>query len=145
VRPAFEIRFSGTLEGFEEAFDRLRLALDAEPLDAGPRYQVELVFEEIVANIVRHGAVGGRTPDVRVRLELDADSIRLSFDDDGVSFDPRVRPERAPPKAREGAGGFGLLLVHRAASSLDYLRTAEGHNRLTVTLPRTAIGETARG
>jgi anti-sigma regulatory factor (Ser/Thr protein kinase) len=145
VRPAFEIHFAGTLEGFEQAFGRLRLALDAEPLDAGPRYHVELVFEEIVANIVRHGAAGGRTPDVRVRLELDADSIRLVFDDDGVPFDPRVRPEQPPRKALEGAGGFGLLLVHRAASALDYLRTAEGHNRLTVTLPRVAGGETARG
>ena len=136
MRPVFEIHFAGTLEGFEQAFGRLRLALDAEPLDAGPRYQVELVFEEIVANIIRHGAADGRRPDVRVSLELDPDSIRLTFEDDGVPFDPRVCPERAPPKAREGAGGFGLLLVHRAASSLDYLRTAEGHNRLTVTLPR---------
>jgi anti-sigma regulatory factor (Ser/Thr protein kinase) len=86
----------------------------------------------------------GRTPDVRVRLEPDADSIRLIFDDDGIPFDPRVRPDRPPPKAREGAGGFGLLLVHRAASSLDYLRTTEGRNRLTVTLPRVAPGGNAQ-
>jgi hypothetical protein len=28
------------------------------------------------------------------------------------------------------------MLVRRAASALDYLRTAEGRNRVTVTLPR---------
>jgi anti-sigma regulatory factor (Ser/Thr protein kinase) len=142
VGPALEIHFAGTLEGFERAFARLRLALDAEPLDAAPRYQAELVFEEIVANIVRHGAVGTRTPDVRVKLELDPDSIRLIFDDDGVAFDPRKRPD-PPPRARKGEGGFGLLLVHRVASSLDYLRTSEGRNHLTVRLPRVVASGSA--
>jgi anti-sigma regulatory factor (Ser/Thr protein kinase) len=134
-----EIDFPGTRDGFAQAFVRLRDALDAERLDAAPRYNAELVFEEIVANIVSHGAVNGREPDVRVTLEPRSDSIILTFDDDGVPFDPRGRTDPVPPRSMEEAkvGGFGLMLVRRAASSLDYLRTAEGRNRLTVRLPRT--------
>lgn len=145
-----EIDFPATHDGFADAFARLRNALDAEQLDAAPRYNAELVFEEIVANIVKHGSVNGRDPDVRVTLEPTADSIVLTFDDDGGPFDPRGHPDPVRPKSLETAkvGGFGLMLVRRAASSLDYLRTAEGHNRLTVRLSRTGRGggsDTGRG
>jgi serine/threonine-protein kinase RsbW len=140
MQPAFAVRFGATLEDFGRAFDRLRRALDAHQIGGAGRYNIELVFEEIVANILRYGATDGRRPDVRVTLELSPESFSLTFDDDGVAFDPRTRGD-VPPKARLGEGGFGLMLVHRIASSLSYLRTPEGRNRLTVTLPRVAVAD----
>lgn len=133
-----EIRFSGTHAGFAQAFARLRGVLDAQELDAASRYSAELIFEEVVANIVKHGAPDGRELDVHVTLEPRADSIVLTFDDDGVQFDPRGRPDPLPAKSLAEAkiGGFGLMLVRRAASALDYRRTAEGRNQLTVMLRR---------
>ncbi|HKD55043.1 MAG TPA: ATP-binding protein [Steroidobacteraceae bacterium] len=133
-----EIRFPGTHEGFAQAFDELRQALDREALDAAARYDCELIFEEIVDNIVSHGAVGDRAPDVHVTLEHGGDSIVLTFDDDGVLFDPRGLPDPVPAKSLQEAkiGGFGLMLVRHAASSLDYVRTSEGRNRLTVKVRR---------
>jgi len=131
-----EIRFPGTHQGFARAFARLREALDAERLEGASRYNAELVFEEIVANIVNHGAPDGHELDVRVTLEASRDSLSLTFDDNGIAFDPRRRTEALPPRSLDDdrIGGFGMLLVRRAASSLDYLRTAEGRNRLTVQL-----------
>lgn len=133
-----EIRFPGTHQGFALGFERARSALDAVSLDGTTRYNAELVFEEIVANIVGHGAPDGHPLEVRFTLEAHADSIILTFDDNGVPFDPRGRPDPLPQKSLDEAriGGYGLMLVRHAASSLDYLRTAEGHNRLTVKLPR---------
>jgi anti-sigma regulatory factor (Ser/Thr protein kinase) len=115
-----------------------RRALDAQRLDGAPRYNAELVFEEITANIIAHGAPDGHELEVCVTLEVAADWIVLTFEDNGVPFDPRRRPDPPPQKSLEEArvGGYGLLLVRRAARSIDYLRTAEGRNRLTVRLPR---------
>jgi serine/threonine-protein kinase RsbW len=129
-----EIGFPGSHDGFAQAFARLRDALDSEHLDGASRYNVELVFEEIVSNIVRYGAVKGRELRVCVTLEPRPDSIALTFEDDGVPFDPRGRPDAVPAKTLQEArvGGFGLTLVRRAASSFDYERTAEGRNRLVV-------------
>lgn len=138
--PAFAMRFSGTLEDFERAFTGLRGALDGQALDAATRYNIELVFEEIVANILRYGARDGHRLDVLVTLEFGSGSISLTFDDNGVPFDPSTRAQ-PPAKAREGRGGFGLMLVQRVAASLAYLRTPEGRNRLTVTLPRAAVAD----
>jgi serine/threonine-protein kinase RsbW len=133
-----EIRFPGSHEGFAQGFGRLRHALDRQALTASTRYNAELVFEEIVANIVGHGARKGREPDVRVTLEAHPDSIVLIFDDDGVPFDPRGLPDPVKAKSLEEAkvGGFGLMLVRHAASALEYLRTAEDRNQLTVRVPR---------
>ena len=134
-----EIRFPGTHAGFAEAFTRLLSALDAERLEAAARYHAELVFEEIVDNIVSHGAPDGRELDVRVTLDARPDSIILTFEDNGVPFDPRRRADPEPPKSLEEAkiGGFGLMLVRRAAGgSFDYLRTAAGRNQVTVAVPR---------
>ena len=119
---------------------RARHALDAVRLDGATRYNAELVFEEVVANIVGHGAPDGHALEVRFTLEIRADSIILTFDDNGVPFDPRGRADPPPQKSLDEAriGGYGLMLVRHAASSLDYLRTPEGHNRLIVRLPRRA-------
>ncbi|GAC1453150.1 MAG: hypothetical protein PVS2B3_07370 [Steroidobacteraceae bacterium] len=136
--PGVELRFTGSHAGFAQAFVRLRGALDEQRLAGAARYNTELVFEELVANIVSHGAADGRELDVRVTLETRAEVIILTFEDDGAPFDPRGRPDPAPARSLEEArvGGFGLMLVRHAARSLDYARTAEGRNRLTVSLAR---------
>jgi serine/threonine-protein kinase RsbW len=79
---------------------------------------------------------------VCVTLETFDDSIVLTFEDNGVSFDPRNLHDPPPQKSLEEAriGGYGLMLVRHAASSIDYLCTVEGHNRLTVRLPRDDAG-----
>jgi anti-sigma regulatory factor (Ser/Thr protein kinase) len=133
-----EIRFAGTQQGFAQAFARLRRILQATELSSASRHNAELIFEELVANIVKHGAPDGRELDVRVTFESRADSLILTFEDDGVQFDPRGYPAPVPAKSLDEArvGGFGLMLVRRTESTLEYLRTAEGRNRLTVTMPR---------
>jgi anti-sigma regulatory factor (Ser/Thr protein kinase) len=115
-----------------------RRALDAHGLNGAPRYHAELVFEEITANIIAHGAPDARELEVCVSLEIAGDRFVLTFEDNGVPFDPRSRPDPPPQKSLDEAriGGYGLMLVRRAARSMDYLRTVDGHNRLIVRLPR---------
>ncbi len=117
---------------------QIRRALDAQPLADAARYNAELVFEEITANIIAHGAPDGRVLEVRVSLEESNDSIVLTFEDNGVPFDPRDRPDPPPQKSLDEArvGGYGLMLVRRAATAMNYVRTVEGRNRLIVQLPR---------
>lgn len=137
-----EIRFSATHAGFAQGFARLRVALDAEHLQGPSRYNAELVFEEIVDNIISHGATDGRELRVNVTLESLSDAIVLKFEDDGMPFDPRGRPDPEPPKSLAEAkiGGFGLMLMRRAASSIDYMRTSAGINRVTIRVARVSAG-----
>ncbi len=132
------LSFEATLPGFERAFGALQAELDQDALDAGARYAVELVFEEIVANIVRHGAPAGAPPaDVDVSVEVGGDAIVMTFDDGGVPFNPVGRPDPRKPTSIEDTpiGGLGLMMVRKAASDMRYERTVAQRNRLTVTLP----------
>lgn len=130
------MRFPATHEAFGNAFLRLRAMLDTQQLNTTARYNTELVFEEIVANLVKHAAPADRELDVRVTLEARSDAILLIFEDDGMPFDPREYSGwvRSRSHVEGEVGGFGLMLVHRVASALDYLRTPEGRNRLTVSI-----------
>jgi anti-sigma regulatory factor (Ser/Thr protein kinase) len=73
-------------------------------------------------------------------LQASAGVITMTFEDDGVAFDPcsgaAARANEAGPATLEEAadGGFGLMMVRRAASKMRYTRTTDARNRLTVEL-----------
>lgn len=135
-----ELRLPATLAGFRDAFGRLGSALDACTLPAATRYAVELVFEEIVANVVRHGAPAATAaaPTIEVAVHVGADSVAMTFEDDGPAFDPCADAPTARTHAAalddDALGGLGLAMVRRAAKSMEYRRTADARNRLVVTL-----------
>ncbi len=135
-----ELRLAATREGFAAAFDELRSALDALSLSGRPRFSVELVFEEVVANVVRHGARPDALTTISLEIVLQDDAVRLTFLDDGIPFDPRQHPDPAPASDLEHAetGGRGLMLIRSVCKDLEYARTPEGRNRLTVTVSRDA-------
>ncbi len=129
------------MPGFQQGFVALREALDGCELRAELRFRTELVFEEIIANIVRHAARLAGETHVEVVLEAGPDAVILTFDDDGVAFDPcsgaaAGRAKAARPANLEEApdGGFGLMMVRRAASKMSYRRTPDARNHLTVEL-----------
>lgn len=128
------LRFEATLAGVARAARTLRTLLDERGLTGRPRYSVELVFEEIASNIVLHGAPVSA---VTTEVALGADEVVLTFDDDGVPFDPRATPDPTFPTRLADArpGGLGIMLVRRRACRMDYERTADHRNRLTVAIP----------
>ena len=128
--------FSGTRAGFGRAFADLRRTLDQRELPQKARCECELVFEEVVTNILRHAYRDDREHDITVSLDFPDSAIVMQFEDDGVPFDP----SKHRPATQSGSildvqiGGRGLTLLHAAASRLEYTRTADHRNRLTVTV-----------
>lgn len=125
------------MAGFERGAEAVRSALDACQVTGRARFWVEVVFEEIVTNIVRYGYTDAREHEIGVRLTCGPESIVLAVEDDGRPFDPLQRPDPTRPESLEevSIGGLGIPLVRKAATELQYERTPDGKNRLTVTLP----------
>jgi serine/threonine-protein kinase RsbW len=128
------LRFAATRAHFEQASADARRALDACGVQGRARYNAELVFEEVVSNVIRHG----RAEEMSVALacESGASTIVLTFEDAGPPFDPLEHPAPVLPKSLEEAplGGLGLLLARKASTDLRYERTPDQRNRLTVTI-----------
>lgn len=127
------LRLPSTLAGLEHAAGELRDLLAARRVDGKLRYNVELAFEEVVANIVRHGSPTG---DIEVTIGFGADDIVMTFEDDGVPFDPRERPDPVEPASIEDAqvGGLGIVLLRRIPTRMAYERTPQHRNVLTLAM-----------
>lgn len=133
VASRYVLRVPATLAGLHDAAGSLSRVLETRLLPDAARYNIELVFEEIVTNIVRHGQT---TADIAVELVFnDAETI-LTFEDDGVPFNPRERPDQPAPTSVDDVqvGGLGITLVKKIASRMEYERTRD-RNRLVVAVP----------
>jgi serine/threonine-protein kinase RsbW len=129
------LRFPATTEGLDEAVRALRAVLDTRQLAPRHRHDVELVFEEMASNIVNYGRAAG---DIEATIAFDDETV-LTFEDDGVPFDPRQHP--APPVAERRRdlriGGLGIVIVRDLCSRINYVRTPDERNRLTLSIPAT--------
>ena len=133
------LRFPGTLAAFERAAADFRTALDHCGISGRPHNRAEVVFEEVVTNIVRHGSAGERPGDIDVLVARHDGRLVLTFDDNGRPFNPLDRPAPAAPASLPEApvGGLGILLVRKLSTDVRYERTADDRNRLIVTLAAT--------
>ena len=104
---------------------------EAVPPDVAWRLQVAL--DEIVANVVTHGAAGGAGPvELDVWFSRDGAMVEVTVCDSGPAFDPLARPApdvSLPLDARE-PGGLGIALVRSLMDDVTYERTSG--NRLTL-------------
>ena len=95
-----------------------------QPWAIGPRAlnRLEVVFEELVSNVVRHGLDPRLDQSILVTVSADAAHIRLVVEDDGAPFDPFALAEPATPRSLDEAviGGLGIPVVRRMAARTVY-------------------------
>jgi serine/threonine-protein kinase RsbW len=131
------LSLEGTMAAFETGREALRKFLEDAGAGAGALYRAELVFEELVTNIIRYAHAG--SPEKRGPIQVTAgvhdSEILLTLEDDGAPFNPLQAPLAPPPASMKEAklGGLGLRLVQSAAKRIAYERI-DRHNRVTVVL-----------
>ncbi len=96
------------------------------PLESRVQNRLEVLFEELVANIVRHGFAPGSAQSIHVRVEKQPSEIRLTLEDDGAPFNPLEAEAPEPFQDIQTArlGGLGIPLVVKLASAVRYERLA---------------------
>jgi serine/threonine-protein kinase RsbW len=134
-------RLKLSLANQREAFEPARRAvidfLAAHAPGETLRYQVELILEETLMNMIWHAFDDHEAHRIALDVEVGPDQVVLRFDDDGIAFDPlQAAPPVLPTSIDEARpGGLGLMLVRRLARSVAYARD-DGRNRLTIALAR---------
>lgn len=97
-----------------------------------------------MTNTIRHGFAGNSDQSIHVLVERGPDEIKLTFEDDGVPFNPMESVAPKSPVSADPAriGGMGIPLIIKLSSSLCYekpsiRRDSEGfspRNRTTVSV-----------
>jgi len=96
-------------------------------------FNLNLVLEEIVANIISYGYDDEDPHSILVDCTVDGTMLSLVISDDGKSFNPleAKHPELDKPLEEREIGGLGIFLVRHFMDTVDYKRE-NGRNILTL-------------
>lgn len=85
-------------------------------------FAIQVCAEEILTNIVRHGAA--QSPDIVVELAEAANEVRMTIEDNGQPFNIAAAvPRRIDrPLGEVEPGGLGVQLIHHFSDELSYHR-----------------------
>ena len=101
-------------------------------------FNVRLVLDEAVINVIVHGYEDPAEHEVNVSLALDHDLLTIHIDDDGIAYNPLdAEPPRFDlPIEERRIGGLGVHIMKTLARSVEYHRT-DNRNHLIIQM---AIG-----
>jgi serine phosphatase RsbU (regulator of sigma subunit)/anti-sigma regulatory factor (Ser/Thr protein kinase) len=106
-----------------------------EDLPADLIFDLELILEELVTNVMKYGGVAPGTDCCRIGLRrLGEDVIGIQFRDRGAPFDPLAREEvdTALPIEERPIGGLGIHFIRKLTETQHY-EYRDGENLLTLT------------
>ncbi len=106
--------------------------LEREGVAGRALFGAQLVVEELVSNVVRHGDRGDARQRVQVSLRMDEEKLELEIVDRAPAYDPLSKaplPDTTGALERRALGGLGVHLAKRFADELRYERR-DGENRL---------------
>jgi serine/threonine-protein kinase RsbW len=129
--PRLTLRVAASQEGLRaaaEAFDRFEAA---HALDLETAWPVHVALDEVLSNVVRHGAAGRSNPVMDVTFALVAGSVEVTVVDDGPEWNPLELPppDTAAPLETRNPGGLGVHLVRNLMDRVAYTRQ-DDRNRL---------------
>ena len=85
--------------------------------------EINLVLEEIIANIIAHGDRTKQQP-IKITLAREGQELTMTVTDEGPSFDPTIctAPDVTVPLQDRKTGGLGIHLVRTFCQGCSYTR-----------------------
>ena len=95
-------------------------------------YNIRLVVEELLMNIIMHGAENGEC-EIRLSFKSTNEDVTITIADNGLPFDPLTDagdPELDGDIAEREIGGLGVHLIRNLVDDIGY-RYESGKNSIT--------------
>ena len=107
--------------------------LENHNLSSRAKYVGRLAVEEVAGNAIKYGFPDGGNHEIRIRIAVERDYLRLDFTDDGIPFDPTARIHAPVEDVLDNVseGGLGLALLSRVCAKMEYRRDGD-LNHLTL-------------
>lgn len=96
----------------------------ARGLPAGVVFDINVVLDEIISNILKYSYADACTHEIRIQLSATDTAVEIGIEDDGAPFDPLTAPEPdlRLPLAERALGGLGLHFVRQLMDEVKYKR-----------------------
>ena len=123
------------VDSIPEVTDFVNAELEAVGCPMKAQIQIDVAIDEVFSNIANY-AYGAGTGEATVRFEtMDAPrSVRLTFIDTGVAYNPLEAPDPDVTLAADERqmGGLGVYLVKKTMDDVSY-EHVDGRNILRIT------------
>ena len=98
-------------------------------------YQLDLIYEELMTNVVKYSYPDSVPHTIQVVLDERNDVLTFTIIHDGSDFNPWLQadPDLSVPLEERQEGGIGIMLARKFAQSVDYQRT-DGKSIITVVI-----------
>ncbi len=132
--PCYHLTFPSVIESEKEALDRVEAILSDNDLEPRLRHRVMMAFSEAFTNALVHG--NARLPEktIRVRFEINENSVTADITDEGHGGLERIRHITPPGPMAEG--GRGVALIRHYADELTFEESEFGGLRVSVLIRR---------
>ena len=131
MQPGFSLRLHNRLLELDRVADAVEAFGEAHGLPARLRFQIRLVLDELLTNIISYGYPEDGDHLITVAMGQEGSRLRFVLEDDARPFDPltaRTPDTTGIPEERR-IGGLGIHLVRTIMDRVAYERVG-GTNRL---------------
>ena len=113
-----------TITGVRQAIEAFERFGRAHGVSRGTEWRVMLALDEILSNIVLHGASADGQGGIDVTFTLDAESVAVEIVDASGAFNPLLAgpPDTTSALQDRKPGGLGIALVRQLMDETSYER-----------------------
>jgi anti-sigma regulatory factor (Ser/Thr protein kinase) len=127
VANTLAISFANDMRELTHVLQVVNVFLEPRELQSKLVYAVNLILEEILMNIIRHGYDDEDSHEIEVQIELEEEEVALTVIDDGREFNPLTIPGPDPSKSAMDRleEGLGLQFVRHMRNAMEYRREGD--------------------
>jgi anti-sigma regulatory factor (Ser/Thr protein kinase) len=127
VANTLAISFANDLRELTHVLQLVNVFLEPRELQSKLVYAVNLILEEILMNIIRHGYDDEDSHEIEVQIDLEEDEVALTVIDDGREFNPLTipGPDRSKSAMDRLEEGLGLQFVRHMRNAMEYRREGD--------------------
>ena len=122
-----------TFDSVADGARKLEVFAEESALPPRKAYQLDLIYEELMTNVVKYSYSDGGSHQIQVSLENNDQTLTFTIIHDGSDFNPwtQADPDLNVPLEERGVGGIGIMLVRKFSLSASYERR-DGKSIITV-------------
>ena len=134
VRDRKEFIFPPTIDDIDSVMSDFVSFLVRSGVPDVVAFELQTVFYETGTNIRCHGSLA-EGDEIRCCIDVQPRGVVLTFVDRGTPFDPtghNTTTDLKQASREHRRRGFGLTMITRLSTSMEYRRTDNGENQLTI-------------